>query len=131
MKYLNFHIIAFVLFSLISCSENEITLNKEFQISEGENILIDNKGEELNLKFVKAVEYSICPENVECVWAGKATIQIKVNNDTTYLLGLLDDVNPSTIQYQEYEITLLTVTPTNEGENLTYKANFIVKEIEL
>jgi hypothetical protein len=129
MKYLNFHIIIVVLFSLISCSENEIALNKEFQISEGENILIDNKEEELNLNFEKVIEYSLCPENVECVWAGRVRIQIIFNNNT-FIIGILDDENPSKITFEDYEITLLNVTPKNEGENLTYIANFIVKEIQ-
>lgn len=131
MKYLNFHIIAIVLFSLISCSENEIALNKEFQISEGENILIDHKGEELNLKFEKLIEYSLCPENVECVWAGRIRVQISLNNNDTFIIGILDDENPSKIIFEDFEITLLNVTQKNEGELLTYIANFIVEEIQL
>lgn len=131
MKKNIYFILLISFIGLTSCSENEISLNEEFTISTGENIVLLDKGEEINIAFTKVVDYSICPENVVCFWAGKATIQIKVNNDTTYLLGLLDNDNAPTIQHQEYEITLLTVIPTTESDSPTYKAKFILKEIEL
>lgn len=131
LTVLTLQIIVISFLSLIGCSESGLFLNKEFQVAEGENVLIENKGEELNLKFEKVIEYSLCPENVECIWAGTVRIQLIINNNDTLLIGLLNDENPSEITYEDYEISLLNVIPKNEGENLTYSANFIIKEIEL
>ena len=131
MNYSKCQLIIITFLSLISCAENEVTLNKDFQVSEGENILIDNKGAELNLKFEEVIEYSLCPKNADCIWAGRVRIQITLNKNDTLLIGLLDDENPTIIIYEDYEITLLNVIPKNEGEEVTYDAHFIIKEIEV
>jgi hypothetical protein len=124
-------VLLFTLTTIISCSENEINLNEEFQVSLSENIAINNKGETINLKFDKVLEYSLCPENMNCIWAGRVRIEVKLNNQDTITLGILDHENPSKITYQNYEITLVNVTPIIQGETANYNATFIVKEIEL
>lgn len=120
-----------MLLSMVSCSENDINLNKEFHVSLNENIQIENKGDLLNLEFEKVLEYSLCPENTNCVWAGRVRIQIKLNASDVFILGILDDENPSTITYEKYEISLLKVTPIIQETNTRYNATFMVTEIEL
>lgn len=131
MKFFKNHIAIIAFVSLFSCSENNTVLNEEFTVSLGTSIHIENNGETLNLEFKSVEEYSICPENVECVWAGRARLKIVLNNNQTFLIGLLDDENPFKITAQNYEVTLINVIPKGEGENSTYDAVFIVKEIEL
>ncbi|MFC2109535.1 hypothetical protein ACFLRU_00670 [Bacteroidota bacterium] len=129
MKQILYFLVGILVLS--SCTENEIfKFNKEFSIELNQSILIplnDTETENLKIQFHELVEYSICPPNVNCVWAGRAIVNLKINDSETIQLALLDDEIPSKKNYEEYEISLLNVT-SNET---TSSIQLIIKKIEL
>lgn len=113
-----------------SCSESSIHLNKEFTVKQNEEVIIKNNDDNLKIRFDSLEDYSVCPEDVNCIWAGKVDITLKLNGTNTYKMGLLESDNHEKITFQKYEITLLNVTPLlTSGEITNFVATFIVKEI--
>ena len=78
-------------------------------IKQKENI----KSGDLTIEFVAVLEDSRCPEGVNCIWAGNAKVQIKVskNGAATETIELNTNLQPRTVNYQGYTITLAGVNP--------------------
>ena len=113
-----------------SCSESSIHLNKEFTVKQNEEVIIKNNGDDLKIRFDSLEDYSVCPEDVNCIWAGKVDITLKINDSKSYKMGLLGSDYAEKITFEKYEITLLNVTPLlTSGEITNFVATFIVKEI--
>ncbi|WP_139957129.1 hypothetical protein [Flavicella sediminum] len=123
----------FSLLLFISCTENEIfQLDKEFSLQLKESALIStntNNSENLKIEFHELLEYSVCPENVNCIWAGRAIVNLKINDSEILQLALLDNDIPSKKMQDGYEITLVDVTfiKTNSTEN-SYSVHLIIKK---
>jgi len=119
--YLFLVLFVLVSFSQIGCSENKLDdndleillqLNNAHEIN---NSKISDTAD-IKIQFLKVIEYSICPADVNCVWAGRAIIELKINNDSIVKIALLDNEIPNKITFQNYEIELLDVIPINENE---------------
>lgn len=92
-------------------------------------------GSKLTIKFVSLVEDSRCPIGVNCVWAGNATIKVKVTNargeskivDLNTNLGIKGDILGG------YQFNLESLTP-HPKENIRidkngYTATFSVQKL--
>ena len=68
-------------------------------------------GMPLKIKFVKMVEDSRCPKDVNCVWAGNARITVKVTkNGRSSLLELNSNMGDPPV-FDGYRFTLVKLTP--------------------
>ncbi len=62
------------------CSNIEKVMQGEgFSLAAGESAAV--RGEDLEITFLEVLEDSRCPENVTCVWEGRAVIQIRISTD--------------------------------------------------
>jgi len=53
------------------------SFGKTFKLTSGQNALFEE--EKLNVKFLKVVEDSRCPEGAQCIWAGRLIIRIDLS----------------------------------------------------
>lgn len=87
------------------------SLNKEFEITLGENVWIQN--ELLKVNFQSVAEDSRCPEGVNCIWAGNGKIVLRVmkarRRPGTMMLNTM--LEPKQSSYQGYEIKLVKLDP--------------------
>ena len=67
----------------------------------------------LNVKFVELVEDSRCPTDATCVWAGNATIKIRVTgNGRSHELTLDTNGKNQAVVTEGYSIKLIGLTPS-------------------
>lgn len=81
-------IFSIALFSVIGCStqatsqrsasQNEVQNNNFIYLKEGETKHLKN--EQMEVTFVKIVEDSRCPKDVQCIWAGAVIVELKISN---------------------------------------------------
>jgi hypothetical protein len=71
--------------TLLSCGANgpgndqAIVPPADITLKTGERVVVDG----VSIAFVKVVEDSRCPGNVQCVWAGNAAVELTVAKGTT------------------------------------------------
>ena len=108
MKHLLFVFIAIIAFSCKSSNSSPTgpKIGQEFDLKYGESIQIQN--ESLTLKFENVADDSRCPTGASCVWAGNAKIILRVAQIDTSLNSAL---NPNEINYNSFNIKLLSVSP--------------------
>ena len=111
------HIIVIVgLFSLLTgCAKKKGGLNVPFELKINQSAVVSVNGSSINVKFIQLVEESRCPPNVECIWAGRVAIKLKINNSEEFIIGLNHSNYPSTFNYMNREYALLDVNYTNEA----------------
>jgi hypothetical protein len=130
MKYISFF---FVVLLFITCrrdsetstEQNNPQLGDSFDLKIGESVSIKN--EQLNFQFVTVSEDSRCPIGALCIWAGNASVVIKIYNMMDTLNTFLD---PKEINYGSYKITLLKLSPYPQigvpRDTTQYVAQFVV-----
>lgn len=89
----------------------------------------------LKIKFVKLIEDSRCPTDVNCIWAGNAKIQIKLTGkrSASKTFEINTGMAPQTVTFEGYEIKLMDLTP-KPASNIRinpngYTASFEVKKM--
>ena len=89
----------------------------------------------LTIKFVSLVEDSRCPTGTNCVWAGNATIKVKVSNarGESKIFELNTNTGAKGDTLGGYQFTLETLTP-HPANNIRidrngYTATFSVKKL--
>lgn len=60
----------------------KVPFNSSVELIDGSEILA--------FKYTKLIEESRCPADATCFWAGRAVVEIEVNNDETFELGVGD-----------------------------------------
>jgi len=111
------HIIVIIaLFFLFSgCTKKTVMPNVPFELKINQSAVVSANGSSINVKFIQLVEESRCPPNVECIWAGRVAIKLKINNSEEFIIGLNHSNYPSTFNYMNREYALLDVNYTNEA----------------
>jgi hypothetical protein len=111
MKYIPF---LFLIILLAACRKDSASptemihshLGEPFDLKIGESVSIKN--EQLNFQFVNVPEDSRCPLGAMCIWAGNASVVLKI-------FDVMDTVNtflnPKGVQYHPYTITLIQLSP--------------------
>lgn len=105
-----------VLKSPKNSTKNNMENENIVQFNEGENKFL--KDSEMNVTFQKVVEDSRCPADVECVWAGVATVDVQLMGTYTrpvnVKLSTIDDVKKGYSKYaifNGYKISLVELNP--------------------
>jgi hypothetical protein len=104
--------------TLISCKKHDLTkdIGEEITICFEEKGTIKDNENQVELKFIHLVEDSRCPEGVQCIWAGRAVVEIRINSTYKITLGIGDLTGATNtpyvnfVEYNNYRITLLEVT---------------------
>jgi hypothetical protein len=66
----------------------------------------------INVRFVKMVEDSRCPRDVQCIQAGNAQVRIRVSRGRkTKVLTLNTDEHSGIASFEGYEFRLVGLTP--------------------
>lgn len=106
-------IVVAVVLSVSGCADTsnrfEVSLGQEFSLSVGQSAFI--KGENLEIKFEEVVEDSRCPWEVTCVWEGRVSLSVEINEN---------DVSDN-IELSQPGLTDQSVVATHEGYQFTYK----------
>jgi hypothetical protein len=106
-------IVPLVLLLLNTCtsvrSARQVSLGREFQLKFQEAALLDS--EQIRILFRSILEDSRCPKEVQCIQAGKATIELELTNQKSEssLIQLSTDSNE--ITSERYRIKLIDVLP--------------------
>ena len=121
-----------VFLSLINCSSQtatnpdnsapiEVSQSGEITLKAGESKMIKDSG--ITITFKSVSQDSRCPEGVNCVWAGVATVEIEVTGRATRPLTLqlstMDNESKgykTYVNYSGYNISLIDLTPETTSQ---------------
>lgn len=142
MKLLQYTFI-FLILSLISCSQQDNldkdldiraevskTVAEEFDLALGETVLI--KPESLTISFKDVTEDSRCPLNVQCIWAGRVSIQLEIihnNRELAVVLSKGDGKGTDTFDIDDIRITLIEVLPYPKDPGIIELEDYTIKLI--
>jgi len=125
MKYYHAVLPLIVIVSVVTCCDCsgviKASLRQEVTLKPGQTVSIT--GEELEIEFIEVVEDSRCPEDVTCIWEGRARCSVRITTGEqeenavltqphAYILSFLLEPYPEAdkeISQDEYRL-LLTVT---------------------
>lgn len=97
---------------LIACAETKnssVSAQNEYQILYGKTIRIDTH----EITFLNITEDSRCPTNVQCIWKGRAIIQLEVDGILkTFYFGETRPGEPKSLEViPAYTLQFLTPIP--------------------
>lgn len=112
-------LISFILLSaFISCTKKDLIRGpgQEFSLCyNDEGNLVENNERQIMIKFSGLIEDSRCPDGAQCIWSGRAVVELKLNSSESIMLGIGDLQTGTTspvagfYEYDDYKITLLEV----------------------
>lgn len=89
----------------------------------------------VRVKFVSLVEDSRCPEGVNCVWAGNATIKVSISlpDGSSETFEMNTNLGPKGATFGPYAVNLTDLTPVPK-ENVrinrnSYTATFTISRL--
>lgn len=93
-----------------------VPLGQDFVLQVGQSVLVEGAG--FGITFVAVTEDSRCPVDVTCVWAGNATVELKVGmtdaGDTTVALNT--DLEPKAATIGGHELRLVALAPVPRSD---------------
>ena len=114
-----------------------LSLDVEHVISFGEDVVIQDGGNEFKIKFDQLVEEFRCPTDVDCFWEGRVIIQLLINDehpiqmaDAAWQLENGTNLQPIAA-FEDYTIELLEVNygaEENYGKEEFYSIKIIVSK---
>jgi len=96
-------------------TELTMSLDEPFALPAGESVMV--AGTELRLTFTQVTEDSRCPTDVDCVWAGRAVVEMEVQLGAAAAQTIIFDTDTSgaellnTVQVNGYTIHLQSLDP--------------------
>lgn len=90
---------------------------KEAQFDQPFTLFVRQKAQisDLQIRFISVPEDSRCPADVQCVWAGNATIvlglSLKESTDET-VVTINSTIEPTEVLYADYRIRFVSLKPT-------------------
>lgn len=129
-------LVGFCLLAATACDENSPTgptvpLNAPFTLARGEMARVEQAA--IGVLFVGVAGDSRCPADVVCVWAGDATVQLRVvdagrSNDYELHTG---DAKRAAVIHRSLEIALLQLQPypfsSRTIDPAEYRATIVVR----
>ena len=79
--------------------------------------------EPIELKFVKVVSDSRCPEGVKCVWAGAISVEILLDNSISMVISAIDN----SISDKGYKIIVTQATPYPKSGSVIREEDYKVE----
>lgn len=112
-----------------------VPLGQDFVLEVGQTVLVEGAG--FGITFVAVTEDSRCPADVTCVWAGNATVELKVSMtdvaDTTVTLNT--DLEPKVTTIGGHELRLVALAPVPRSDvriaASAYSATLRVEKVEI
>lgn len=103
------------------------------RLREGENTFL--KDAQMNITFIRIVQDSRCAPDVQCVWAGNATVEIELMATTSrparfqISIGDLKKELSNSVEFNGYRVSLekLISADSKEGKG-KYAADFVVEK---
>lgn len=98
-----------------SCSERvpSFGLNQEFDIPFGQRVNVIDGSNSFGIQFTDLIEESRCPTGYQCVWAGRALVELMM--DSTNAFTLSTEQQSDSAVYQDYIVELRAVSPYPEA----------------
>jgi hypothetical protein len=101
-------------------------LKEEFTLAFNNTGIVKLGGKDkMELKFTKLVEESRCATGKTCVWEGRVSVDIELDNNEIITLGLGDGFT-SVTSYKNHNIELLEVSYDSK-ENFGKETNYSIK----
>ena len=112
-----------------SAARKPVRLDEEFDLRAGQKVSIDKKN--LTLSFVSVIEDSRCPQGVDCIWAGNATVRITVTRagGKAEQCDLKTDMEPPEKQVGAYRIDLIKLQPYPKQDVPIKSADYVARLI--
>ena len=115
-------IICFILLSTGCSANGEVkgNLNEELTLRIGQTMRISE--ENLTIEFLEVMEDSRCPKNVNCVWAGRAVVRVRItySGPAQELLltqpGLTDEYSKE--DFQRYQLSYCVQPYPEQGRKI-------------
>lgn len=109
----------------------EVSLNQEFELSTGQSVRVTGPG--LVVTFQAVPADSRCPSDAQCVWAGNALVQLRVQGPATdSLLELNTTLEPRSGAAGGVTLELRSLEPAPRvGESRAdrpYRARLLIRE---
>jgi hypothetical protein len=127
---MNLFVSLFLFFSMTVWSEppnkvKRVSLDKEFTIRVGEQVVIQEAG--LKISFSAVKEDSRCPTGVNCIWAGNGKIIVHVSKTGRKAadIELNTGVEPKHQSYREYDIKLVGLNPYPKKDVKTNRGDYV------
>lgn len=93
-----------------------VPVGQDFVLRVGQTVLVEGAG--FGITFVAVTEDSRCPVDVTCVWAGNATVELKVGMtdavDTTVTLNT--DLEPKATTIGRHQLRLVALAPVPRSD---------------
>jgi hypothetical protein len=133
MKKLLF--ISFLLFALPFLAQNETGMTPKIAIKIEQGKSINLHG--LIVKFVEVTEDSRCPKYVNCIWAGRAIVQLEITDEIgsvqnkSIILGEIrgNESNDKTVYRKDgYFIEVISLNPYPEEGKESSKYSLLISE---
>jgi hypothetical protein len=109
-----------------ACTKKTFKLKEEFTLAFNHTGIVKLGGKDkMELKFTKLVEESRCAPGKTCVWEGRVSVDIELDNNEIITLGLGDGFT-SVTSYKNHNIELLEVSYDSK-ENFGKETNYSIK----
>jgi hypothetical protein len=101
-------------------------LNQSFDLKVGQTVSVQDTP--LKVSFQSVAKDSRCPEDVTCVWAGNATVVLKISEGgrPATTINLNSGLNPKHISYQGYDIKLADVKPRRNTHRQISQSDYVI-----
>ena len=119
-------------FTPVSKDRKTAHLDKEFTLKIGQSAYL--KKEDLTITLESVGDDSRCPRGVSCVWAGNATVVLKVRRSERepISLNLNTNLEPKVTKYSFYEIGFAGLSPYPSSDSpiskRDYEASVVVRK---
>lgn len=133
MKQLLFITFIFIPLSFFAQSETALTPKIAFKIDKGESV----KLHDMTIKFADVIEDSRCPKYTNCIWAGRAIVQLEITDkagklqDKTIILGETkgdESADKTLYRTNEYVIEAVGLNPYPEDGKETTPYTLLVSQ---
>ena len=109
-----------------ACTKKTFKLKEEFTLAFNHTGIVKlGVKDKMELKFTKLVEESRCAPGKTCVWEGRVSVDIELDNNEIITLGLGDGFT-SVTSYKNHNIELMEVSYDSK-ENFGKETNYSIK----
>jgi hypothetical protein len=91
-----------------------VALGKDFTLAPGQSAKLAKEG--LTVTFVKVTGDSRCPQDVNCAWAGDATVTISTGGSASYDLHT-EGSSARTVKISGHDVKLVGLTPRPKADS--------------
>jgi len=86
----------------------------------------------VRVRFEDVTNDSRCPSDVQCVWAGNATLRVRVTDDSTFVVALNTITDPREVRFGNLTLRVEDLRPyapksSEKIEKASYRATLVVR----